>query len=446
MVIATVRRIVLMTLALLATLAFPSDVLFELGCEPVAVYVQSQALCWARAMHAVELRDLSIVPPAARLASVRPLGGPRVSEKNWQGRRYRVHEQRYAVFPFASGTLVLRGARLTGRLLDAKATAADGRRVIELAAAAAQLQARAEPNTTNASPWLPSRQVTLRDVWPEDGPGRLGEPMRRTLRVEAVGVLAEQIAEIQLAIPGMSVHPGPVRLETRLAGDMVVGIREQDYLIVPRQSGDHLIPEVTVVWWDTARQVSQTAVLPAKRLRVTGLAAEGRPTPAPLADNPGPLPSRQPKRPAESDGVPSDPFGHRIVVFVLGLGLVWLGVFMFYFAKREPSSTLRRLKRACQHDEGETARDVLLAHAARRWPTNPPQTLAALADRQANPRARGALLRLERHLYGPAGSGYRLAAEFAGLAEVCRMPREALPGKAAQSDMFFEFSSERTQV
>jgi hypothetical protein len=111
-----VKRFACMLLLLYALPAQAAqDVLIEAELEPAEVRVQAQAVYRLRVLHAVDVRELRMVGPSARLADFRVIGDDRVFEAQRDGRRYRVHERSYAVIPFASGTLELSGAYATGR-------------------------------------------------------------------------------------------------------------------------------------------------------------------------------------------------------------------------------------------------------------------------------------------------------------------------------------------
>lgn len=115
------------------------DLLLEAQLEPARVQVQTEAVYRLRFYQGIDVRDLAISGPSARLADFRLLGADRVYEAARDGRRYRVRERRYAVFPFASGELDITGAHVTGRIADAAEKSPGGRRALRINAAPQRL-------------------------------------------------------------------------------------------------------------------------------------------------------------------------------------------------------------------------------------------------------------------------------------------------------------------
>lgn len=357
-----------------AAVALPSpaaqDMLLEAQLEPAQVYVQAQALYRLRFYHAVDVRDLSLHAPSARVADLLPLGEARVYETLRDGRRYRVHERSYAVFPFASGPLQLAGAHAAGRVAAAASKSADGRQAMRIEAPPQTLTVLPAP--AGDGNWLPAQALTLSETWSADGAAQ-----RRTVRIEATGVDAAQLPELRFAAAGITVHAQPARLENRIAGEHIVGVREQSFMLTPTRAGDIALPALHLPWWKTDG-TPMTATLPARTLQ--GL--DGVP--------PVPAAAAQVRESRPLRRLPSLPL-------LLAVAAV-LGVVAFWFTRRRDAWRLRRI---CRHGDARALRAGLLAWAARAWRDAPPRTLAALATRLPDAGARDALGALERHLYGP---------------------------------------------
>lgn len=228
------------------------DLWLEAEIEPAQVYVQAQAIYRLRLYQAVDVRELKINGPSARLADLRQIGGERVYEALRDGRRYRVHERSYAVFPFGSGALELSGAHATGRVVSVSAVgagaakAADGRQAVRLEAAARTLTVRPVPaSAAGADVWLPAHTLTLSESWsPPAAETRPGQALRRSIRIEAGGIDAGQIPQMQVVAPGMMVDAEAPRLQNRMAGERNIGVREQTFRMVAQRAGEILVPEL----------------------------------------------------------------------------------------------------------------------------------------------------------------------------------------------------------
>lgn len=366
-------------------------VLLEASFEPAQVYVQAQALYRLRLYQAIDVRDLKLSVAAPRLADWRPIGPERVYETLRDGRRYRVHERSYAIRPFTSGALVLSGARAEGRI-PASGTP-DGRRALRLEAPAQTLQVLPAPAGFGDAAWLPAHALNISEVWtPEQKQLLVGQAQRRSIRIEATGVDAGQLPELQIAALGMAVHAEPARLENRLAGARNIGVREQSFTMVALRAGALVAPQIQVHWWDVDSNRAAVATLPPRTLQVGS-------APAPTtASQAGAAASKAPDRstPLSSATGALPPWTAPSIALLLSAApLLW------WRRRGDRLSAAWRLARACRTEDMRGVRDNLLAWTALIWPQAGASTLGALAERLRDPAARRALAQLERILYGP---------------------------------------------
>lgn len=399
---------VLLTIALTAmnAVAAPAagDVILEVELTPAQVYVQSQAIYRLRFFQAVDVRDLKIHGPSARLAEVRPIGTETVIEMQRGGRRYRVHESRFAVFPFGSGALELSGARVEGRIAAVDAVSSDGRQPLRLDAPVQTLRVRPVPSALGSTPWLPARSLKLSESWePADLQTKTGQSLRRQIRIEAMGVDAAQIPPIELVAPGMLIHAGAVKLENRNVGEVNTGVRDQTYSMVALRDGKIVLPEVRLPWWRLSDDSLVHATLMSRTLEVRPADAriEQLLTPplAPLSET--------------SSTLNFSGWLAALVTLFAVLQLAWL--------KRKPLRAAWALRRACQSGKGSAVRDALLQWAAVIWPKTPPMTLEALGHKLNDRLAQDALATIDRCLYGPNGG----ACDASALATAVRMVKRA---------------------
>ncbi|MEO5661212.1 MAG: hypothetical protein ABIQ90_15665 [Polaromonas sp.] len=376
------------------------DLQLEAVLEPAQVYVQTQAIYRLRFYQAVDVRDLKISAPSARLADVRPVGSERVYEAERDGRRYRVHERSYAVFPFSSGALALSGAHASGRIAAIAAGAADGRKPVRLEAPAQTLTVLPVPASAGDFAWLPAHALTLTESWsPSAALMRPGEAQRRSIRIEAAGIDAGQIPPLQVAAAGLIVHAEPPRLENRMAGERNIGVREQTFRMVAQRAGELRVPELQLRWWNLDAGAQAVAMLPERRLQVVvadadAVAADVLPmTQAPVA----PVSAVAKASPA----TPPLRFSPKWPELMLAASAMLLIGLLLAVARRPGMRAAWRLQRACRRASAGQVRDGLLQWAATIWPKTPPLTLQALAERLPDPAARRALGALERQLYGP---------------------------------------------
>lgn len=363
------RRLALAGLAIACNAVAAPDWRLETEMLQPRVTVQTEAIYRLRFYQGVAIRDLDIEPPSLPLAEVRPSGTRRIFETQREGRRYRVHERHYAIFPYASGELKITGARVNGVLPSG--SLGEKNRHLRLQGDTLALAVQPLP----AGHFVAAHALTLSEQWeiPDPAAYHPARWLRRQIRIEAQGIDATQIPELKPDIPGYAIHPDSARLENRSENGMAVATRIQTYKLVPQ--GDALpgIPALSLRWWRIGDQTSQLATLPARPFDST----------APLASAPE---TAQPSPPGLA------------LAFLLGGLVVLAGI------RRSAIRLEWRLQCAMAGGNPPVVRDAILALAARRLPAAPPSSLGALAGILDDPEARSAAQGLERIIYGPPAS------------------------------------------
>ena len=403
------------------------DVFIETDVAPDEVYVQSQLVYTFRIYRAVEFFEATLSDFAPEGAVTHRLGKDATYTRIAGGRRYRVIERRFAVFPQASGRLALPALRLDARVAEAGAALAIGRlfgegRRIRLASQPVDVVVKPRPAGA-ATPWLPARAITLTEEWPEDPPRLVvGEPVTWTLRLEAVGLAGEQLPPLDLPDLGsVRVYPDQPTIVTRAGADAVHGGRVQRIAMVPGAAGTLEIPELRVEWWDVEADAPRTALIPARTIPVA-------PAPGSTGQPPRPALAAPPAAPETS------PRPWPAVSAALAFAwLVTLGMLLRVLGRRrlrdtrspvpapaeEPpqdtAAARHRVLDACRDASPRAARDALLFWAGLAWPESPPRDLIALAARIRGQPLVEAILVLDRALWSARDTGWNgqsLAAEL----------------------------------
>ena len=404
------------------------DVFIETDFAPEEVYVQSQLTYTIRIYRSVEFLEAALSDFAPDGAVTHRLGKDATYTRVIGGRRYRVIERRFAVFPQASGQLVLPAVRLDARIAEAGAASAMGRlfgegRRVRLASQPAEVTVKPR-SPAAASPWLPARALTLAEEWPEDPPRLVvGEPITWTLRLGATGLAGEQLPPIDLPELGsVRVYPDQPSIETRAGRDAVHGTRVQRIAMVPGVAGTLELPEMRVEWWDIEADAPRTALIPARTLNVAAAPATAE--------------SIRPSLDAVPGTAPDSDAGRRLWQGLsAALAIAWLGTLGVLLHARgrlrlggsasspEPGSSVpprslaaarRRVLDACREASPRAAHDALLDWAAAAWPESPPRDLVALAGRVRGeafadtplPDFAQAILALDRALWSAEGGAW----------------------------------------
>jgi hypothetical protein len=238
-------------------------------------YVHSQLSLTVKIFYQQNLTEASINPPAPEQASVRLLDEvPYPAERN--GTRYRVLQRSYAIFPERSGSLVIPPLRLTGRLIERS-----GNRLWQPSVRGRRITEESEPLTIEIQPrpagfagdhWLPARELSLSQQLTEVANLRVGEPVTRTVIIDAVGLEENMLEEpVWPELPDARIYPDQPQGISRDDGQWVRGHKEFRYAVVPEQAGTLVLPELRLDWWDTVNDQPRTALLPQLEVEVAPL-------------------------------------------------------------------------------------------------------------------------------------------------------------------------------
>lgn len=383
-------------------------VFLELELDPAdgPYYVHAQLSLTVRIFYQQNLTEAAINPPTPQQASVRLLDEvPYQSTRNEV--RYRVLERRYAIFPERSGQLEIPPMALTGRLIERPADrlwepGVRGRRV-RVESDALTVEVLPRPDDYPGDHWLPARRITLSQQISDAQNLRVGEPVTRTVILDAVGLEENMLEEPPWPeMPGARIYPDQPQGITRDDGRWLLGHKEFRYAVVPEQPGELVLPELRLHWWDTTSNEAKTAVLPEHRVAV-----------APSNLNSGITP---PATVSTSNGAGLEPGPAELVALqrwrigALALALLWLATLGLYL--RKPSSppadrdaaagvsvaerdVLDALKAACQAGDASRARQAFGRWLRRHGPEQAHGSLVEFAGMVQEDSFRQALLALD---------------------------------------------------
>jgi hypothetical protein len=414
------------------------------------IHVQQQFNYTLQLYFREPLLNGSFEGPGIDKALVQQLGEDVRYSTRVNGIEYQVVERRYAVFPEESGELVIPAVVFDGYLrsdsgrrmsvpgintllddfMSGTPFGGKGKR-IRVRSEPVTVQVNPRPSDYSGSTWLPAAKLSLHDSWADEPPEfRVGEPVTRTLTLEATGLEGSQLPALTFPdINGMRLYPEQPVQENRSDGKWVYGSSRQALAYVPSASGKLSIPEVRVDWWDTGTQQQRTAVLPAWEVNVLpGTAPASQPPPAPL-----PQPAIERTAPAAAAAPPESRWLDKLQQYwswIAGAGLLAAAVIGLSWlaarSRRRPitpvsaadsrtaaatadrqqrGGALSALQQACSGNDPQAAARALLQLATVEWPADPPRNLAELERRL--PVAAGPLRALERVLYAPGNAAWQ---------------------------------------
>ena len=391
------------------------EIFIESEIFPKDPYVQSQVTYALRLFRAVEILDGTLEEPRAGDALVEKLGRDLGYAVTRHGRRYRVIERRYALFPQSSGELRIPPVRFDGEVADPGTDGsslsrlfARGRRV-RLDTGEHRVEVRPRPPEFQGQTWLPARTVHFIEQWSEDPPElEVGVPMTRTLTLRGAGLRGDQLPEIEIGTPdGIRVYPDQPTTRTSTDAELVYGLREQRFALVPVRAGEATVPEIRIRWWDVASDAPREAVVPARSFNVAAAPADATGLAAAISDQGAVRAADTPGRAGGGGAGVWRWLSAALLVLWAATGLGWWRSHRrAKEASREDPRTpamsraRRALGTACTASRAGDARDALLQWAAAAWPEAPPRSLGEAA-RRLGPALATRVQELDRVLYAP---------------------------------------------
>jgi hypothetical protein len=381
----------------------PSEVDLEIDVDNLSPYVQQQFIFTVRLVHTLQFADASLTEPTVSGGNVivEKLGDDVAYETTRGGTRVGIVERRYALFAQNSEKIVIEPLRFEGRIVQSRRLGFDpfGRgRVVRKQSDPLEVNIMPIPAAFSGKTWLPARQLMLVENSPAGGADyRVGEPLTRTLTLQATGLSASQLPEIDLPVPeGIKQYPDQPTLENRFSEDGLVAIRQQKAALIPAQPGKVTLPAVEIPWWNTQTGQQEYARLPARTIEVL----------------PGTLPAANAAAGNQSQSLPAasqDATGNITNApllqadgtasvwpwLSLALAIGWLATAASWlWSRRRPRKEitvshvqprikplLTAIKTACDDNAAGACKDALLQWANLQWPGSSIRSLGALAAR-----------------------------------------------------------------
>ncbi|TCO75618.1 BatD family protein [Chromatocurvus halotolerans] len=398
--------------------ASDEQVVFTASVDSDSVYVQQQVILTLTLQQGIALDDRSVTELKLDDAYVKALG-QNSYQRSSGGRRWLVHEIRYAIFPEQSGTLTIPAQTFAGRARQGSRSLFDldsGPR-ISRNSEAITLEVKPRPSSFPGSTWLPASSLEIEESWSREPDGlATGDSVTRTVTVTGEGLQGAQLPPLEFPdTQGLKYYPDKPSIEEAETDTGVIGLRTDSAALVPVRPGVYRIPEVRIPWWDTVEDRLRYAVLPGREISVdtaAGDSADSSPTEAPRAQA---APGENGRQPALTQG------SNNRWAWISGvLALCWLltaaalGRMVWQRRQREPEpaatapaprepAAWKQLQAACAAGRPGPAREAL-----RRWlQTLPPpassQTPLAFAASLQDSVLHGAVGDLDRALYGISG-------------------------------------------
>lgn len=253
-----------------------NDELFlEIETNKESVYVQEQLLFTVRLYYTINgIRNPQFTELEMPDSVIQLIGSPNQYEKLIDGMRFGVYEKRYVIFPQRSGPLEIPDILFRGEVTDGSSNFVfrnlNTRRVTAFIDGVTIDIKERPASVQNQDFWLPVSNLTLEENWSTDINNlKVGDSAVRTITMTAAGLDGAVLPPFSdTEIDGLNLYPDPPEIERTFVEGAIVGTRIETTSMVPTESGEVVIPEIRIPWWNIETDQLESTIIPETRLTI----------------------------------------------------------------------------------------------------------------------------------------------------------------------------------
>ncbi|MDQ6993489.1 MAG: BatD family protein [Mariprofundus sp.] len=396
------------------------DIWLEMVAAPESVWVQQQTILTIKIYQSVAMSQAQLSEPKSDHAVVEKLGDDKQYQVNDHGKNWRVTERKYALFPQQSGTMTIEPVQLDAAIVMHQrgygASMFQSTKPLRVLSNKINIEVKPIVSLWNQGDWLPSSKLMLTETWPKGETFKLGEPITRTLTLQAEGLSESQLPPLPLLLPdNLKSYPDQPVLHHSLSERGIRSSRQEKIAIIPTVPGTYILPAIEIPWWNVNSGKIELAALPARSFKVVGTLMT--PVVPPAATS-------QPVTAIEA--VPSIAMDKKesqwkmIALFALFGWIVTLLILLFNAVIKKRAPTEKKLRTyeqegfkqakgafltACNIHDAKGCERALISMAAIQWPNSAASLHAWHAYNDVN--LNQALRALERALYSSANEAWK---------------------------------------
>lgn len=396
-------------------------VFLESFVDKEKAYVQEQIVFTFRIYQRTQLIDPSISQLDMEDAVLEKMGDTRQFRTEVNGKVYEVIENKFAIFPQKSGEIKIPPFELIATIASgSRGFFFDSGKQIRRTSPAINIIVEPKPNSYPDAPWLPAKGMVLKETWsPENPVFKVGEPITRTLILEAQGLASSVLPPLPAPdTDSFKIYPDKAENKSHLGPDGLISHRTESFAFIPTKAGEATLPEIKIHWWNVDSNSLELVSLPARTIQVKGSAINNR-TNDPVRTPPPALAASDTTPPVlhnEDDGIGRS--WQWIALICLVLWVTTIVGFLVYVRKNKgnasktqaaitgPTDILKirnnhksALKEACQSSNARAACTALVRWADTFDTNNKTLTLADAQKVFNNERLNQAIIKLETLLY-----------------------------------------------
>ncbi len=218
-------------------------------------------------------------------AIIEKIGEPKQYDQNHGGMRAHIIEIRYAITGLRAGKIKIPPTTMTGELQVQNQQSRNQRygmfnniifdNAFELKPFNLQtdeVSLEILPAVGKTSAWLPLNSLSITQTWDIPADIKVGETITRKIKMVGNGAFAKQLPSTKDQQPStkVKVYANKPNFTDRFdeSSNTVVGIKEEEFSIVPQADGTLHVPAIELKWWDLKAKKWVSSTLPAKEINV----------------------------------------------------------------------------------------------------------------------------------------------------------------------------------
>ncbi len=237
-------------------------------------YIDQPIILESKIYVADNISNAEIQPPVLEGASVEPIKldqPPSQIVRN--GLRYQVFTYQYTITPSSSGEVTINSPLLTGTVQKIQqVNSFQHRRVsqpINIRGNNLVLSVKEKPANFQGD-WLVSEDVRLienNDL--HDKEYFVGDPITRSISLQVASIALDKMPEIKLNYDSsLRYYPDQDDLKQGTVNGTLYSQRTITHAIIANKSGQLILPEIKIAWWNSKTEKQEFATLPAQTLTI----------------------------------------------------------------------------------------------------------------------------------------------------------------------------------
>jgi hypothetical protein len=372
-------------------------VFIEASLSPQQTYINSQIDYTVKVFYAVNDLRGQLIPPSLNNMMFKILGSDRQYQVRRNNQPYNVLERHYIfAAPSTVGEYKIPGVSFEGMaplIVNAAGTfPVINNNPINISAPEFKLHVKTLPMGAAFA----SKKVSLTQHWEKTENWQVGQPVTRSITLQAQGVSGEQLPQLSQNSPSSVNHYAePTVYNSELINETIVGTRTEKISIIPQTAGEIIFPAIQIAWFNTDTQKIEYTHLPAQKFNIINGSQKTTLSPPPVK---GVL-----------EAVPKKEKNSNIILWLILIITILVIIILVMILKNRIKSSpcqggvrggsLSLVKQACQNNYPKTIQATILDWAKSQWPTAKIQTLDDILMLEITPELKIALEELNITLY-----------------------------------------------